>query len=540
LRRFYYRSYNGNLTTTMKNAALYLRSSKDRSDISPDVQRRQLTDLAAELGASVVQEYADVVESAKSEHRPAFQKMIADMRAGGRRWDTILIADHSRLSRQPYVGHVFRYEASKSGVEVVFGNMPTLDPVSKVIMDSVMDAFAVVHSIMSREKGLAGMAENVRQGFRAGGRAPRGYLLKPVQTGAMRDGEAVSKSVLVPSADAPAVGRYLKARAAGIPRSRAALDAALEAPVSSLIGMEWNALTYAGHTTWNQRNELAPGGGYKGRTKYRPRGEWQVQRDTHEALITEDEAEAILRQLQDSEIGAAVSRGKRSISPHLLTGVLKSPDGRAWEGQAKQYRLKAAPGLKGRYVQKAAVDAAVVEQLRADLESDEFLDALIAAAREAAGDGKDSPVNTLRREIVAINTQVSKAMDLALQLEDPAPAMRKVNELEARRAQMADELARLEKDHARTEAMRKVSRDELAGIVQSLSEELKEAEPLRLKSVIQSAVEVVLLDPETLDCEIQYRLPVERSLSLASPRGGVGWAVTAGGQPFKVGKAQEG
>lgn len=40
----------------------------------------------------------------------------------------------------------------------------------------------------SREKGLAGMAENVRAGFRAGGVAPYGYNLERVATGAVRDG----------------------------------------------------------------------------------------------------------------------------------------------------------------------------------------------------------------------------------------------------------------------------------------------------------------------------------------------------------------
>jgi hypothetical protein len=45
-----------------------------------------------------------------------------------------------------------------------------------------------VHSMLSREKGLAGMAENVRRGHRAGGRAPIGYRLERIETGAIRDG----------------------------------------------------------------------------------------------------------------------------------------------------------------------------------------------------------------------------------------------------------------------------------------------------------------------------------------------------------------
>ena len=37
---------------------------------------------------------------------------------------------------------------------------------------------------------------------------------------------------------------------------------------SGAIGLEWNALTYAGHTVWNVHNETR-GSGYKGGTKRR-------------------------------------------------------------------------------------------------------------------------------------------------------------------------------------------------------------------------------------------------------------------------------
>lgn len=73
-----------------------------------------------------------------------------------------------------------------------------------------------VHSLMSREKGLAGMAENVRAGFRAGGRAPYGYRLVSIDTGSIRDGEPVTKTRLdIDPEKAPKVAAYLIGRAAG-------------------------------------------------------------------------------------------------------------------------------------------------------------------------------------------------------------------------------------------------------------------------------------------------------------------------------------
>jgi hypothetical protein len=88
------------------------------------------------------------------------------------------------------------------------------------------------------------MAENVRQGFRAGGRAPRGYRLATIETGAIREGAAVTKTKLEPNDDASSVADYLRLRAEGIRRTALTRQLKIKWPITSLIGLEWNALTY--------------------------------------------------------------------------------------------------------------------------------------------------------------------------------------------------------------------------------------------------------------------------------------------------------
>ena len=66
-------------SSSLMQAALYLRSSKDRSDVSIDAQRRELTKLAAERGYIVVVEYADVVESGKDDQRAGFQSLLKEL-----------------------------------------------------------------------------------------------------------------------------------------------------------------------------------------------------------------------------------------------------------------------------------------------------------------------------------------------------------------------------------------------------------------------------------------------------------------------------
>ena len=58
-----YLSFNGGTrrmsSRATNNAVLYLRSSKDRSDVSIDAQRRELTALASQRGLVVVGEFTD-------------------------------------------------------------------------------------------------------------------------------------------------------------------------------------------------------------------------------------------------------------------------------------------------------------------------------------------------------------------------------------------------------------------------------------------------------------------------------------------------
>ena len=82
------------------HAVLYLRSSKDRSDVSIDAQRRELMALASQRVLVVAEEYADAVESGGTK--------IARIPLHGRRnarrprkWTAVMTLDTSRLSREP-------------------------------------------------------------------------------------------------------------------------------------------------------------------------------------------------------------------------------------------------------------------------------------------------------------------------------------------------------------------------------------------------------------------------------------------------------
>jgi DNA invertase Pin-like site-specific DNA recombinase len=178
-------------------AILYLRSSKDRSDVSIDAQRRALHETAMQRGLVVVDEFADAVESGKDDDRPAFQRLIHAVKQPGRAWEHVLVLDTSRIARRRLIAMMFERDCAKHQVRLVYKSLPESDPATDMVLRSVLQAFDEYHSLTSRAKGLAGMAENVRQGWRAGGKAPRGYKLDYHATGAVRDGSPVLKSRLI-------------------------------------------------------------------------------------------------------------------------------------------------------------------------------------------------------------------------------------------------------------------------------------------------------------------------------------------------------
>lgn len=499
----------------MTRAALYLRSSKDRSDVSIASQRRELQTLALARGLQIEREYTDVVESAKSEFRPGFQELLRDLKSSARTWTTLLLTDTSRLSRGRYVAQAFKHEAKKRGIQIIYSKVPETDPISAIILDSVFEAMDEVHSLMSKVKGLAGMAENTRRGWRAGGRAPYGYRLQSIETEAMREGRPVRKTRLAPDANADQVARYLRARAAGLPRQRARAEAGLTLADTTLISIERNALTYAGHNVWNKTNERNPRAGYVGGEKQRPRTAWVIQEDTHPALITTAEAETILQLLAAGQHPGRRRRG----SDYLLSGLLRTPDGRAWHGeQGAYYRPeKSAAGAKRPRIDQAELEQAVSAQALADLQAPAFIRALTRQAREYYEARQSDPAAAQRQALRAIQDRIGRNLELAEGLQDPAPALRVVEELEKNRKGMEEEIQRLEAEYTAARVLAGITEAGVARMLRNYAGNVDALDRAQLKDMLEGLIDRIILDPDTRECRIHYRIGIAGD-KVASPK----------------------
>jgi site-specific DNA recombinase len=508
----------------MKPAAIYCRSSKDKAELGIDIQERELAEFAASRGMQIVARFSDMEISGSLDEtaRPGLRQLLAAIKDEGRGWDALLAVDTSRIARDPMIALYVQRECEKAGVVMHFAKLP-IDGQSAFgeTMLSVVRAFDRLHSRLSKEKGRAGLEANVANGHRAGGRAPIGYGLKHEATGAMRGGQAVKKSKLERDpATADKVRLFLAARAEGIGRTEAATRTGLkDKAVASLIAIERNALTYAGHTVWNQRKKIhgsRDNGIARQTMTWNPREEWKIARNTHEAFISDEDAEKVLA-LHEERLAKPVRVAKPL--DFILSGLLFTPAGVQWHGDAHDKAYRA--GQKGKRINAPWIEGEVLKRIAADFEDEAFLAESVNQARQLAeaieADPKVIDIDIKRRE-----KQIRNLVDMAAETGDRR-LLKRMQEMERELAQLRQQKADWLERRALKQRLMEFSANDIRYLLQAHGIELGRGEqvldligygneyrlpPGELRRVVTTLIERIEIDPLSRVFSIQYRLPV--------------------------------
>ena len=91
------------------------------------------------------------------------------------------------------------------------------------------------------------------------------------------------------------------------------------------------------------------------------------------------------------------------------------------------------------------MENAVIGKVLDDMQSPSFVQQLTAEAKRYAAAQPRDPSRDLRHQFSDLNQRLSRMMDFAASLKDPAPALRKIEELEQQRKLLADEIAQTER-----------------------------------------------------------------------------------------------
>ena len=157
-------------------AVIYARYSSDNQrEESIDGQIRECKKFAEYNGITVIGEYIDRAFSAKTDHRPEFQRMIKDSYKTV--FDTVIVWKLDRFSRNRYDSARYKSVLKKNGVRVISATEKISEDASGILFESILEGYAEYYSAELAEKVKRGMTDNALKAKSNGVRAPFGYYV---------------------------------------------------------------------------------------------------------------------------------------------------------------------------------------------------------------------------------------------------------------------------------------------------------------------------------------------------------------------------
>jgi DNA invertase Pin-like site-specific DNA recombinase len=332
----------------MKRCAIYARYSSDlQSPASIDDQIHLCRAYADRFGWVVITTYQDAALSGFGvEHRPGYLQLVAAALATPARFDTVLVEDLSRLTRD--TGELLRlyHRLRLKGVEIVgvSDGVASGQQGGKVHL-TIKGLVNELYLDDLREKTHRGLAGQTTRGLSAGGRI-FGYRTVPVETGRRGTKHTASARFEIDPTEADVVRRIFRDYAAG--RSLQAIAFALNLEsvpfpaqatargphrrgwaVSSVRVILRNE-KYAGSWIWNKRRFIKDPDTGRRRSLARPQDDWMRQEHPELRIVDPKLWEAVRARLVFVEKTFGIGPGQPprggahvAYSPYLLSGVLR-------------------------------------------------------------------------------------------------------------------------------------------------------------------------------------------------------------------------
>ena len=127
----------------------------------------------------------------------------------------------------------------------------------------------------------------------------------------------------------------------------------------------------------------------------------------------------------------------------------------------------------------------------------------------------------------ALSTKIGRLVDLTASVEDPAPYLLGVAEVEATRAGLLEELDQAKTSLVQAKTTRQFGIEEVRGLLDALWRDLEERrDSAETRIALQEKISKVELEPGSTQVKLHYAVPVISAFSadttgvtLASPRG---------------------
>lgn len=414
-------------------------SSENQSEESITAQLRACKEYARRTKLKVVDTYIDRAKSARSDKRPAFQRMIADSEK--HTFDAIVVHKLDRFSRDRFDHAVYRRKLKKNGVKLlsVLENLDS-SPES-IVLESVLEGFSEYYSANLARETRKGLRETALQARYTGGNVLYGYRVGADRRYEINPQEAdVVRRIFDACIKQNGYGKLLdELRHNGI-KTRA------ERPftASSFYYILHNP-RYTGDYVYS------PNGN---RTKKTPSDELIIVPDAIPAIISRDTYNQVQRLMKKREHAGRAG----AVEPFLLSGIIYcgSCGGRmhghrqkkrdsdyvyyAYECDNKTRRKS----CHARSVPRDRIENAVCNYVKT-LMSDFSIKEIETAFQKKFLDSRSKvaeDIKALESERVKISLKIEKALDLLLEM--PSPSLQnKIQQFEQEKADLENRIANL-------------------------------------------------------------------------------------------------
>lgn len=497
------------------NVALYARVSSEKQaekDLSIASQIKQLRQHAIKKKWSIVDEFVDEAESARSANRPQFQRMISLAKQKDSPFESILVWKLNRFARNREDSTVIKALLRRKGVSVISMNEQIDDTPTGKLLEGIIESIDEFYSSNLAQDTVRGMKENAMRGFQNGGTIPFGYRLKKITVNGQE-----KRTYEIDEAQAPVVREIYKLCINGQGAKEIALRLNQKGH-NTRAGKGWKKNTvayilrneaYTGTLVWNGKvtsNGLISKNG------------------CDDAVKKIDAFPSIIDHGTFSNAQKAIfSRSPRVINPravtsnHLLSGLLKcSKCGLSFKAcsakSGKYFYFKCNGADKGSCTQKALpierFEQFIVRILQERILTPENLKALVFLVNQELsqlkreGAGQLDHLDAIIKDKTTRRNRLYESLESGLDISDISPRLKNLNEelADAKRQKEYLELKLEQREYPEADAAA------LKPYVSELYKTLKKGPLFERKAFIRSFVKKIHIDYP--DATLEYTIPI--------------------------------
>ncbi|MDD5258519.1 MAG: recombinase family protein [bacterium] len=166
--------------------ALYARVSSEKQaekDLSLPAQLKALREYALKRQWTIVEEFIDEAESARTADRPEFQRMITSAKHKDAPFNVILVWKLNRFARNREDSIIYKSLLRKRGIQVISTNENIDEGPTGKLLEGIIESIDEFYSANLSQDTIRGLKENAMRGFWNGGIAPFGYDFDFVKVG---------------------------------------------------------------------------------------------------------------------------------------------------------------------------------------------------------------------------------------------------------------------------------------------------------------------------------------------------------------------